>query len=1064
MASLIIPSTLLNLVNLDKAYATNSTVVINEIMINSTQEWIELYNTSSDTIVDISGWYFTSIDYAGSLYIIPNATQIAANGYLKLDLAGNKLRNDADDLTLLDNLSNTVYQITYGPNPWTQIIGAPSADKTIGKISDGSGLWHGNLIPSPASSNELANNNFPTTISSANVKAGANNPLNFINNASKNNAVIQAQLSAYRDSTITAYLVDNSGSMVNASIASQSGQTNQEVTLNASSLTDGLVETWIKIADSVSGIFTAYMQGTNGTKDTVNPDAPLAVSIPAGANNPTNFINYLTKSSVSVNVSLNQPSLTTDTVNVVLTNGATVSKNITGQNTNSVTVSAIDASSLNEGTVTVKAEVIDQARNSSGLFTGANASKDTVLPSSDSTLDAVYGPISWTDQINGTASDNTGGSGISVVSVNVQRNSDSKYWNGSDWQTNVVWLFADYNSGNWNRALSSSKLDNGVTYTVKSQASDLAGNMQDPTSSRSFVYDTTLPTGSFSINNDAVYSTSQSVTLRMTASSDTTQMQFSNDNINWSSWENFASTKTWNLSANDSNKTVYVRFKNNAGNISSIFSKIITLDTNAPTGTISINSGATYANNKSVSLTLAATDLTSGMDKMKFSNNGTTWSGWEAYNTTKTWDLLSTTYSTTNDGAKTVYAKFMDKAGNETSAVISDQIIYDATAPVNSTLSIDADATYTALGTVNLTLSATDVTSGMDKMMFSNDGTTWSTAEAYATTKTAWALTSGDGTKTIYVKFVDKAGNETLAISKSIIKDSTLPTATIAINNGANYTKSNNVTLNLTTSDATGVKSMAFSNNGVDFTAWEDYNASKTYLLPTNDGSKTVYAKFMDKANNISLIVSDTIILDTANPSDAIIVDTPNNGTVTKGNDVILSGTSEPNAQLTIRIYSDLAFTDYTNADSSGKWNYTVTSATLDKLAAGQHKITLAVTDNAGNSSNEVQIADFTLNDQPITSVTSTTPTQVVKEQPAETTPTGETEVETVGPENGDTKGENTDSKTSRTLVTLAILIIAIGAVSGGYYGYQWWMEKDSASKTKTAKKKTKKEEKFGRW
>ena len=40
-------------------------------------------------------------------------------------------------------------------------------------------------------------------------------------------------------------------------------------------------------------------------------------------------------------------------------------------------------------------------------------------------------------------------------------------------------------------------------------------------------------------------------------------------------------------------------------------------------------------------------------------------------------------------------------------------------------------------------------------MRFSNNGTTYSTAEANATTK-VWTLATGAGTKTVYVQFKDR--------------------------------------------------------------------------------------------------------------------------------------------------------------------------------------------------------------------------------------------------------------------------------------------------------------------
>jgi hypothetical protein len=88
----------------------------------------------------------------------------------------------------------------------------------------------------------------------------------------------------------------------------------------------------------------------------------------------------------------------------------------------------------------------------------------------------------------------------------------------------------------------------------------------------------------------------------------------------------------------------------------------------------------------------------------------------------------------------------------------------DTTAPTGTSVSISAGATSTTSTTVNLTLAAT----GASHMMIANDSAfTSGVWETYATTK-AWTLSSGDGTKTVYVKFKDTAGNISTAVSDTI--------------------------------------------------------------------------------------------------------------------------------------------------------------------------------------------------------------------------------------------------------------------------------------------------------
>jgi len=95
------------------------------------------------------------------------------------------------------------------------------------------------------------------------------------------------------------------------------------------------------------------------------------------------------------------------------------------------------------------------------------------------------------------------------------------------------------------------------------------------------------------------------------------------------------------------------------------------------------------------------------------------------------------------------------------------------------------------------------------------------------------------------------------------------PTGTIKINNGAAYTNSTTVTLNISAKDNTngsGLNKMQFSNDNRTFSAQENYATTKTWALSSTDGIKTVYAKFSDKAGNWSRIASSTIRLDTIKP------------------------------------------------------------------------------------------------------------------------------------------------------------------------------------------------------
>ena len=151
-----------------------------------------------------------------------------------------------------------------------------------------------------------------------------------------------------------------------------------------------------------------------------------------------------------------------------------------------------------------------------------------------------------------------------------------------------------------------------------------------------------------------------------------------NEGSSWTSWESYASSKSWTLASGDGTKTVYVEFKDSADNLSPTYSDTIILDTTPPSGSILINSGAGYTNSRSVTLTLSASDSLSGVSRMMIANTSSfEGSSWESYRTSRSWTLTS------GDGKKTVYVRFKDGAGN-VSRVYSDEIILDTNPPTTT--------------------------------------------------------------------------------------------------------------------------------------------------------------------------------------------------------------------------------------------------------------------------------------------------------------------------------------------------------------------------------------------
>ena len=120
-----------------------------------------------------------------------------------------------------------------------------------------------------------------------------------------------------------------------------------------------------------------------------------------------------------------------------------------------------------------------------------------------------------------------------------------------------------------------------------------------------------------------------------------------------------------------------------------------------------------------------------------------------------------TTYSSKNLIQTTEYYYRVRARSGSTYSSYTDEVNAspgaDITPPSGSVV-INSGAAFTNSMTVVLTVSATDTGSGVASMQFSNDGSTWTSPEAYATSK-SWTMTTDDGPKTVYVKFKDNANN-----------------------------------------------------------------------------------------------------------------------------------------------------------------------------------------------------------------------------------------------------------------------------------------------------------------
>lgn len=106
----------------------------------------------------------------------------------------------------------------------------------------------------------------------------------------------------------------------------------------------------------------------------------------------------------------------------------------------------------------------------------------------------------------------------------------------------------------------------------------------------------------------------------------------------------------------------------------------------------------------------------------------------------------------------------------------------------------------------------------------------------------------------------------------NLILDTIAPSGlTVSINDGALYTTSATVNLDISLSDdqTSGYQMKIWGLHGIaeeGDASWETFTTTKSVVLSTGDGLKTVYVKVRDDVGNESSTFSDSITLNTAVP------------------------------------------------------------------------------------------------------------------------------------------------------------------------------------------------------
>ncbi|WP_041973793.1 chitobiase/beta-hexosaminidase C-terminal domain-containing protein [Geobacter sp. OR-1] len=367
------------------------------------------------------------------------------------------------------------------------------------------------------------------------------------------------------------------------------------------------------------------------------------------------------------------------------------------------------------------------------------------------------------------------------------------------------------------------------------------------------------PVGSFAINNGQSFTTSQAVTLKLTAqdASGLAQMCISNDNV-CTAWGPYVTSKVWTLPTGDGAKTVHLWYRDNLGNSTPVpLTATIILDTEKPVVSASL-AGGLYKTGQIVSL--ASNEAAA----IYYTLNGT--------NPT----TASTVYSSPITISSNTTLKFIayDVAGN-TSGVQTVQYVIDTTPPVLS-VSAPAAGVWTKVATVTLRGKTTD---GTQIKRFTVNGN--NVPLAYDGTF-AQPLTLTTGLNQITTVAVDDADNQTTD-SRLIGLDQQAPNVAISLPAIGEVIYGSSYTIQGTAGDGSGsgIQQVEVSMNGGQswVVASGTSNWSLTWQLPT-PGVYTIKARAIDAVGNVGNSADVNITVRAAYRLD-IVIDGTGKGTVT---------------------------------------------------------------------------------------------------------------------------------------------------------------------------------------
>ncbi len=470
----------------------------------------------------------------------------------------------------------------------------------------------------------------------------------------------------------------------------------------------------------------------------------------------------------------------------------------------------------------------------------------------------TYG-ANWTGSVNGTASSNSGFSLI-ATSVGVRDTTTGQWWGGAGFnQASPTFVPVTSGTSNWSLSFPATNLTSGHSYMVTAQSTDTLGNT-GASPSVGFSYNTNPPGTSIACNgalcSSGWYHAPVTVTLSATdpGGPGVRTTYYTTDG----STPTTSSTRYTGAFGVSTTSTVEFFSADMAGNLESVKSQQVQIDTVAPTTTVACNGAACSLGwyQAPVSVTMSATDNPGGSQVMAsyYTTDGSTPTA------SSTLYTGAFTVSTTS----TVQFFSVDNAGNAES-IKSQQVqisvlLSIAVTPANPSIPKGTTQQFTAIGSYS-DGSIQDLTGSA----------TWVSSNPSVATITAGGLASGvaQGTSQINATFGGVTGSTSLTVGPATLLSIAVTPANPSIAKGTTQQFS-----------ATGSYSDGSTQDLTNGVSWSSSNLSVATI--TSDGLANGGAQGAAQISASSGVTGSTT-LTVATAALVSIAITPANPSIPKG-------------------------------------------------------------------------------------------------------------------------------------------------------------------------------------